>query len=221
MKAITPGIVLPAAYAAYNFNEGSGTTAADSSGNGRNLTMNAVTFTTGHTGSGATSSGVVTAASVSMTAPTTAITLMGWIKPLVLSAGSDHIAFGIFDSGGATEAAIFTERSSGNIGNPDVLKGHFRIGGQLIPIEGPALTVGVWVHVAVTYNGAVLLIYVNGVQAQSDARTGLITTGDIFTVAGNGPNNTFSSDVVVDDVRIYSTALSAIEVGVAMNTPVA
>jgi hypothetical protein len=220
LKASTPGVVLPAAFASYNFDEGSGTVSADHSGNGRNLTMNAATFTTGHTNSGATGSGVITGASASMNAPANAITLMGWIKPLVLTNGTDHIAFGIFDSGGATEAAIFTERTGGGIGNPNVLKGHIRIGGALTPIEGPALTVGTWIHAAVTYDGTTLRMYLNGAQTQSSPQTGTITPGDIFTVAGNSAGNTFETDVVVDDVRIYSTALDIAQITLAMNTPV-
>jgi hypothetical protein len=220
MKATIPTVVLPTPFAAYNFNEGSGLTAADASGNGRTLTMNTATFTTGHTSSGATNTGTGVGATVAMNGPTAAITMMGWVKPLALPAGADRLAFGIFDSGGNTEAAIFTERTSGNIGNPDVLKGHFRIGAQLIPIEGPSLVVGTWVHVAVTYDGSTLLMYVDGVQSDSDGRTGLVSTGDVFAVAGNDPNNSFGTDVVVDDVRIYSTALSAAEVSIAMNSPV-
>lgn len=80
-----------------------------------------------------------------------------------------------------------------------------------------------WVHVACTYDGANIAIYINGASAATAPQTGDIyqdatvpaylgdTTASSTTAAFNG---------FIDDVRIYSRALNLAEITEAMNTPV-
>lgn len=211
-------LVLPAAIATYGFSEGSGTTAADSSGNNHTLTLNSTTWTTGHTGSGITNSTTGLGASASFPGPSTAITMMAWIKPLNLPAGSTRVAMGFFDTGGNTDVAIFTER--GDFGNPNVLQCDLRIGGSLNAVHGPALTVGTWVHVAITFDGTTVRLYVNGSLFTSSSVSGTLSTGDKLVVAGTDPFNTYGSDVTMDDARVFGTALDATHISLAMSTPV-
>jgi len=208
----------PPPIAAYNLNEGTGTTSADNSGNGKTLTLNAAQWGTGHTGAGLTNSTTGQGASAALLAPTTAITLMAWIRPLNLDSGFTRFALGFLDNGGNTDVGFFTER--GDFGPGDVFQCDIRLGGNLAAINGGALTLNTWVHMAVTYNGSAVVLYKNGVSVANVALSGTVSTGDAFYVAGWNTVAPYSSFVDVDDVRVFNSALSLAQVNAAMNTPV-
>lgn len=80
---------------------------------------------------------------------------------------------------------------------------------------------GQWFHVAGTYDGANARLYINGVLQATEAVTGNLTnSNNVFTIgrkwdsavypAGAGA---FVFDGAIDDVRVYSRALSLDEVG--------
>lgn len=218
MKRPGGGVTLPTALAAYAFSEGSGTTTSPAGGVGPVLTLNSTTWTTGHTGTGLTNTTTGQGAGAAFTGPSAAITMMAWIQPLDLPVGGTRTAMGIFQTGGNTDVAIFTERS--DFGTPNVLQCDLRIGGSLRAIHGPALTVGVWTHVAVTFDGSIIRLYVNGSQYTTSSVSGALGTGDRLTVGGTDPGNSYDSDVVIDDARLFSTALDAAQITLAMTTPV-
>lgn len=215
------GVTLPSAYAAYAFSEGSGLTTADASGNGRTLTLNGTSWATGHTGGGITNTTTALGASAAFTAPTSAITLMAWIRPLNLDSGTSHFAFGFISLAGSTQAAIFTQRS--DFGTSNVLQCDLRLAGNLSAFHGPALTLNTWAHVAVTYDSSAttLVIYVDGTAVlTSNSASGSVSAGDEFRVAGWNANSPYDTDVIVDDVRVFNSALTSEQVTLAMNTPV-
>lgn len=217
MKAHAVVPSLPAAYASYNFNENTGTTAADSSGNGRALTVSGASWVAGHTGSALSNTSNSTTGAISSTLlePSAAITMMAWIKPLLLTAGQDNFAFGFFN-GGSTRAAIFTQRSS--FGAGDVLQFQLSNGG-LTFVAGTALTVNTWVHVAATYDGSSVKIYQDGTVTGTGSLSGALASNSDFYVAG-GASLGFETQVVVDDLRIFDTALTQTQIATAMSTPV-
>lgn len=213
---------LPAALGAYNFSEGSGATSADVSGNGHTLTLHTTSWTTGHAGPGITNSTTNAGASADFTAAVySSISLMGWIKPLDLTSSTTRAAIGIFDSSGNTSVALFVQRS--DFGTPDVVQANFRIAGVLREVHGSALTLDTWTHVALTYDGSVGRLYVDGsLVATSSAYDSpiYIYTNSKFVVAGGFADGEYDSFVTVDDVRAYKTALSHGQIVYAMNTPV-
>lgn len=213
--AVVPS--LPPAYASYNLNENTGTTAADSSGNSHPLTVSGASWVTGHTGSALsnTSNSTTGATSAALFVPSAAVTMMAWIKPLQLTAGQDNFAFGFFN-GDSTRAAIFTQRSSFGAGN--VLQFQLHNGG-LTFTAGTALSVDTWTHVAATYDGASVKLYQDGIVTGSGTINGAITSSSDFYVAG-GATLGFETQVVVDDVRIFDIALTQTQVTTAMSTPV-
>ena len=216
--AVKNTVILPAALATYGFTEGSGTTTADASGNGHTLTLNATTWTAGHTGSGLTGTGTILgASSTTITAPSTAITAMAWIKPLDLTSGSTRFALGFIDSGGNTDVGIFAQR--GDFGTPDVLQCDLRTS-SLNSINGPALTVNTWTHVAITYDGTNFILYKDGSAVNTTSLTGAISPGNGLYVAGWNGINPEATGVVVDDARIFNTALTPAQISACMSTPV-
>ena len=78
-----------------------------------------------------------------------------------------------------------------------------------------------WSHVALTYDGATLRLYVNGTQVSSRATTGAIlkTTDPCGSVATSPYGEYFQG--LIDEVRVYDRALSPAEVRAEMSTPIA
>jgi hypothetical protein len=77
-----------------------------------------------------------------------------------------------------------------------------------------------WTHLAATYDGSVLRLYVNGTQASSLNRTGSIsTTSNPLRIGGN---NIWSEwfNGLIDEVRVYNRALSLAEIQADMDLPV-
>ena len=208
----------PSLKAAYGFPEGSGTTTADASGNGHTMTLNTVTWATGHTGFGLTNTASSLGARAAITSPANTVTIMGWVKPLDLTSGSTHVAFGFMDNGGNSDVVIFTQR--GDFGTANVLQGDIRIGGTLQPIYGPTLTVNIWTHLALTYDGATIQLYKDGISVASVAATGTVAPGDWFYAAGWSASPYENANVIVDDLRVFTNALPSSEIASAMNRPV-
>ena len=82
-----------------------------------------------------------------------------------------------------------------------------------------------WMHVAATYDGTTIRLYVNGVQEGGNlAGPASITTNNLALGIGAQPDGTSKLQGAMDDVLLYNTALSASEIaalaGVAPgNTP--
>jgi hypothetical protein len=87
-----------------------------------------------------------------------------------------------------------------------------------------AITNDVWKHIVFTYNGSVMKAYLNGTDVSQPPSYGSYSSSlpSLPTVSGNlyigsiGAGNYFNG--VIDDVRIYSMALSADEVKENYNT---
>ena len=77
-----------------------------------------------------------------------------------------------------------------------------------------------WSHLAVTYNGAMLKLFVNGDQVSSQATSGLILkTADPLWIGGNHPYGEYFEGLI-DEVQIYDRALSPSAVRAEMSTPI-
>lgn len=219
-KASSGGEALPGtAMALYSFNENTGTTAADTSGNNRTMNLNSATWdASGHTGSAVVNTTSNLGGKAVFNCPSDVVTIMGWIKPTDLTAGSTRPAIGFVDNGNSTGCMIFTQR--GDFGTANVLQGDIRIAGTLNALHGPALSVGVWTHVALTYNGSTAILYKDGVSVASVSASGNIGQGDALCVSSWMDVGAYTPNVVVDDVRVYHAALTPGQIVTGMNTPV-
>lgn len=90
-------------------------------------------------------------------------------------------------------------------------------------ISDPALEVGVWAHVAVTWDGAMMRIYKDGVEVASQEKGGsaVAVDPDISAAIGSQPSDAFASDPghvakffdgLIDEAKIYERALSGVEI---------
>ena len=207
---------------AWGFDEGSGSTTADSSAHGLTLTLDAgVTWATGHSGGTAlenAGSGAAGGAHVARNITDSTMTIMGWARPLDLTAGSTRPLFGFWDvanTSGSTWVAIWAQR--GNFSTPNVLQGNVRAGGNLNAVNSSsALTVNVWTHLALSYDGTTMRLYQDGTQVASTSQPGAAFTGSAFINILPDPAN-----AQVDDVRFFGTALTQAEIQAFMQQPVA
>jgi hypothetical protein len=81
------------------------------------------------------------------------------------------------------------------------------------------LPVNTWSHLAATYDGGTLRMYVNGAQVASQAVSGgMLTSTGVLTIGGEGVWGDYFRGTL-DEVRIYNRALSAGEIQADMNNP--
>jgi Concanavalin A-like lectin/glucanases superfamily/Galactose oxidase-like, Early set domain/Bacterial Ig domain/Glyoxal oxidase N-terminus len=88
-------------------------------------------------------------------------------------------------------------------------------------VNGPASTANTWEHLAATYDGTTLRLYIDGTLAgSSTARSGPMTPGDgPLTIGGNVIWGEWFSGLI-DEVRVYDRPLTAAEIQTDMATPV-
>ena len=210
-----PGSALPAGLvAAYAFDEGSGTSVADVSGNGNTGTIANATWTSsGKYGSALTFNGTNARVNIPNTTAlqlTGGMTLEAWVNPTTVSNAWRDVIYKGNDN-------YYLEATSTGGSAPD---GGGTFGGRGADIKGAAaLTRAIWSHIALTYDGSNLRLYVNGAQVATQARTGAITTStNQLQIGGDSIYGQYFSGAI-DEVRVYNRALSAAEVQTDMSTP--
>ena len=219
VNAPAPVVTLPAGLvAAFNFDLAGGTsatTAINAAGSGDGAIAGAV-LVSGRPGSGQALSfdggnDLVTVADGAALDLTAAMTLSAWVNPSTLSGGSgwktivlkergaSGLSYGLYanDGPGVSQPAAYIA-----VGGSDR-----RVGAQ------PALAVNTWTHLAVTYDGSTMRLYVNGVLRSSVAQAGAITaSANPLRIGGNTVFGQEFFAGLLDDVRVYNRALSAQEV---------
>ena len=84
-----------------------------------------------------------------------------------------------------------------------------------------ALPVNAWTHLAMTYSGARLLLFINGVRSASKSTTGAMpnSTGPL-RLGGTAVSSSQWFAGSLDELRVYNRALSESEIQADMNAPV-
>jgi hypothetical protein len=217
----------------YRFDESSGSTAADSSGNGRNGTLTTVgsgtaTFsTTRQVGTGALSlmatnnangAYVSLPASLNAMGATTAITIATWVNIT-----TDRPWAKVFDFNNSSTTGYMTLTTYQNQSTPNSAR--FTIttttntAEQLVASSG-RLSIGVWHHIAVvlgagatTYTGT---LYIDGAVAGTNDMMTLRPSNLGSTVNNWLGRSAYAADPLfsglLDDFRIYNRPLSASEI---------
>jgi hypothetical protein len=201
--------------AAYGFNEGSGTTVKDSSGNNNTGTISNATWATGRYGKALSFNGtnswvtVQNSASLNLTGP---MTLEAWIETSASPTDWQALIFKEMPS----DTAYYLYRS----GYSDAPVGGMYSSGEQSIVASNNLTLNTWMHLAFTYDGSTERLYVNGVLVASQAKTGAVqsSTG-VLHIGGDSVWGEFFQGLI-DEVRIYNRALSASEIQTDMNSPI-
>src|SRR5215510_1328506 len=225
-ETLEPRLLLAAdLIAGYNFNEASGTSAADASGHNIIGTLvNGPTHTTGQYGNAVGLDGVndyVNLGNPSALQLTGSMTVSAWINS---------------SSFPADDAAIVSKRGSNEVGfqlDTTVDKGPRTIGfkltnssgGQMFRYGATALQPNTWYYVTGVYNAATqtLDVYLNG-QLDNGQLQGTVTASQQnstanITIGRSAGNAGFEFAGRIDDVRIYGRALTQAEIQADMVTP--
>ncbi|MEM1182473.1 MAG: PQQ-dependent sugar dehydrogenase [Acidobacteriota bacterium] len=94
------------------------------------------------------------------------------------------------------------------------LRFRLRTGAQTSTLvaSGGDLAPGVWYHVAATYDGQAMRLFLNGVEVGSLAKTGAVAADPgVDAWIGDQPGGARPFDGLIDDVRIYDRALGSSE----------
>ncbi len=225
-SATTPTPSGPTPVAAYAFEEGSGTSVADASGNGLTGTLtNGPTWVAGKYGGAVGFDGsndYVSLGNPTQLQLTGSMTISAWIYSAAFP-GDD--------------AAIVSKRNGGESGfqlDTTIDRGPRTIGfkltnssgGQMFRYGATAMQTNTWYHVAGVYNATAgtLDVYLNG-QLDNGPFEGTVTSSQqnssLAVNIGRRASGGFLHNGRIDDVRIYNTALTQAQIQADMVTPVA
>lgn len=200
------------AVAYWTFDEGFGDQVADSSGSTNHAVRKAGTleFVEGKHGWAAKLGAQAfleakPSATLDATAQSNQVTVAAWIKPSAVDAAK--LAFVFSRREAATNYELYGLSIWNGVPSFNL---HFQ---RAAAVE--AAKPGEWMHLAGTYDGAFIRVYVNGVEAGSNDEV-LTIPADVnpgvigANVDGPGPGHFF--DGLIDDLRIYKRALTAQEI---------
>ncbi len=235
MKRYLPGILTLVVFVAFSItvatadlmdglvaywplDEGSGNAAADASGNGHDaaLMAGAQWETSGpQVGSAAIeldgAGGRLTAGTFDVVGG--GITLAAWIKPDDFDVGDARVISKATDWGGNDHYWMLSTINANHVLRFRLKTDDGQDTATLIAGSGE-LVAGEWVHVAATWDGSTMRLYKNGEEVGSIAKGGaaVATDASVEVAIGNQPLDTphpsLDFDGMVDDVVVYSRALS-------------
>jgi hypothetical protein len=143
---------------------------------------------------------------------TNGMTLMAWVRPssiqgwttVVLKERPNGLAYALY--------------ASDDTGKPPA--GYVNLGGGDESVtEPPALALNRWVHLATTFDGSNLRLYVNGALMRTRSTAGsIVTSGRALRIGGNEIWGEYFRGLI-DEVRVYGRALSQAELEADLNRP--
>ncbi|WP_223608611.1 endo-beta-N-acetylglucosaminidase H [Chryseobacterium sp. OSA05B] len=150
----------------------------------------------------------------SMNLSGSALSFEGWIKPSSFKSGFPYIS-----------SIMGTEVSTGNsallrLGDASLANNKLQfvisINNVSQKLAGTiALNANTWYHVAATYDGSAMKLYINGVLDASRSQTGSITSNGTFSV-GYAYDSSRNFQGKIDEFRVWKRALTQTEISQKM-----
>ena len=201
------------------FSEGQGTTAFDSSGNGNHAALRGgATWGPGRIGGGLALDGTNDLAAIAdapSLAASDALSVAGWVRRTSAPAGWHQLVSRQQTTTTTDQFLLGFQGATPNFG-VRTPSGTTKAGSGSVPL-------GQWVHLAGTYNGNRVILYVNGVERARVAKTGALVASSRPVLLGanaNGTDPLAGSEFLaggLDEVRLFSRALTANEVAALAN----
>ncbi len=195
----------PIAY--WKFDETSGTTASDSSGNGHAGTVSGASWVQGRVNNALSfngTDGLVDVGDIDVLAD---LTISAWIKPSSLPVTGSYKDI-VTKTNGGGDSNHYLEIYGDEVGF-----GFYNNGWREHTTSAADLAVETWYHVAVTYSDSAnrVTIHVNGVKVLDETESYSLVPNNSATKIGAGfSGEEFSG--LIDEVKIYSRALSDSEI---------
>src|SRR3989339_615542 len=192
----------------WHFEENTGTTAGDSSGNNNNGTLvNGPVWTTGKIGKGLQFNGgnYVSIPNSASLNPTTALTIEAWFRKTADVAYQRILAKSNYPN---WEYALY-------FGDTGAMQGAIGVGGTTrYSSMSSVLSVGTWYFVTLTYDNSRLRLYVNGVeQGSGSSITGSIDSrSESFCIGKDGGTSGAYFSGIIDEVVVYNRCLTPAEI---------
>ncbi|MHC1576179.1 MAG: LamG domain-containing protein, partial [Methanosarcinaceae archaeon] len=139
---------------------------------------------------------------------TDSITIIGWVKA---TDGSGGVSGSIIDKGWDAFSLVKDKWGGWKV--------TYRISNSNQAVQwdwgkehGRYPSDGQWYHVAATYNGSRIVLYIDGVMDNSKGVSGMLSTSDRDMMIGCNQGNSNFFDGMIDELAIYDRALSAEEI---------
>jgi hypothetical protein len=208
---VVTGYTQPSGLVGYwNFDQGSGTTAYDSSGNNNHGTIYGASWTSGKVNDALFFDGVnnyVDCGNGETLDPTREATIEAWVNFDILPSDAGHIMEIASRSGGGTDLDLQAETDNR-------IKFFVGPGTPNVAVSNTVVEIDKWYHVAATYQaGNNIKIYINGALEETTS----------ISITRNSNSNNFSIgqslywpgrffEGKIDEVKIYNRALSEEEI---------
>lgn len=201
--------------ASYTMDEGVGTGILDESGNGNSGAMNGVWTQSGKSGAAMTLSGLWDAAWIPdrpVQHVSGGLTAAGWARPTTVT-GSRALVVKEGTAAGPYSGTAWALYASDATGRPAASV--TTASGTATARGTAALPVNAWSHLAMTYDGATLKLFVGGTQVGSAALTGAVTASTgALRIGGDDIDGAWYAGTV-DEVQLYDRALTPAELAIA------
>ena len=199
------GVPLPTLLAQWKFNDGTGTTAADSSGNGNALTLISPVWNTGNLSFNGSSAYAYT----SYDPPIANSTYSMWVN--VVSLPQLCAFFWTGDDNTSGTLGLMLNNGSSGSGNYFATSWAFNSYNTLSSNVQPAT--GAFINIALALNGgSAPTLYVNGAQVATGTQCASVSNGN-FSIGGSThsgtPRNFYNG--LLKDFRVYGAAITALQ----------